>query len=131
VSRTPVGRGAAVRAPAQRSIPDPIAEDTAMPTEEKPSRNEDEYFVKLDADLMKERRAALDAERAQRERASHFMKCPKCGADLAEREMHHVKVDVCTECGGMWLDAGELDLVRDARRSGVSRFVDDLFGVHR
>lgn len=102
-----------------------------MATEEKPSRNEDEYFVKLDAELMKQRRMELDSSRANQERASHFMKCPKCGADLAEREVHQVKVDVCTECGGVWLDAGELDLVRDARRSGIARFVDDLFGVER
>ena len=102
-----------------------------MATDEKPSRNEDEYFVKLDAELMKQRRAELDAERAQKERASHHMRCPKCGGTLAEREMHQVKVDVCQECGGLWLDAGELDLVRDARRSGFARFVDDLFGVER
>ena len=102
-----------------------------MAIEEKPSRNEDEYFVKMDAELMRQRREALDAERSQRERASHFMKCPKCGADLVEREMSQVKVDVCSECGGMWLDAGELDLVREARRSGITRFVDDLFGQGR
>lgn len=102
-----------------------------MSIEEKPSRNEDEYFVKLDAELMKQRRQELDASRAQQERASHYMKCPKCGADLAERELHQVKVDVCTECGGVWLDAGELDLVRDARKSGIARFVDDLFGMER
>jgi hypothetical protein len=102
-----------------------------MATDEKPSRNEDEYFVKMDAELLKQRRANLDAERAQQERASHYNKCPKCGADLTERELHHVKVDICPECGGMWLDAGELDLVRDSRRSGISRFVDDLFGIDR
>ena len=102
-----------------------------MAIEEKPSRNEDEYFVKLDADLMKERRAALDAERAKQERASHYMKCPKCGHDLAERDMGGVKIDQCTECKGVWLDAGELELVRDTRKSGISRFVDDLFGTSR
>ena len=100
-------------------------------TENKPSRNEDEYFVKQDAEAIKEYRARLDAERLQKERKSHFMKCPKCGADLAEREMSHVKVDVCTECGGMWLDAGELDLVRDARRSGAAAGAVGPGRVHR
>ena len=90
-----------------------------MAIDEKPSRNEDEYFVRM------------DAERAQQERASHLNKCPKCGTDLTERELHQVKVDFCPSCGGMWLDAGELDLVRDSRRSGISRFVDDLFGIDR
>ena len=80
-------------------------------TENKPSRNEDEYFVKQDAEAIKEYRARLDAERLQTERKSHFMKCPKCGADLEEKRMGSVAVDTCTECHGMWLDAGELDLV--------------------
>ena len=51
-----------------------------MANEEKPSRNEDEYFARLDADLMKERRARLDAERVKQERSAHHNKCPKCGA---------------------------------------------------
>ena len=102
-----------------------------MAIEEKPSRNEDEYFVRQDAELLRKQREAQDAERIRQERASHFMKCPKCGADLAEKPMNGVRVDVCTECGGLWLDAGELEQVRQGHKSGVSKFVDDLFGTGR
>ena len=102
-----------------------------MATDEKPSRNENEYFVRLDADLIRARRAELDAERAARERAAHLMKCPKCGGDLAETTLEDVKIDRCRDCDGVWIDAGELELVRQTRRSGVSRFVDDLFGTER
>ena len=103
-----------------------------MAIEEKPSRNEDEYFVRLDAELMKQRRAELDALRQTQERATHLNRCPKDGNELVERELHHVKVDICTACGGMWLDAGEMDLIREAgHTSSISRFVDDLFGVKR
>ena len=102
-----------------------------MAIEEKPSRNEDEYFVRQDAELLRKQREAQDTERVRQERASHFMKCPKCGADLAEKAMSGVKVDVCTECGGVWLDPGELEQVREGRKSGVSKFVDDLFGISR
>jgi ribosomal protein L37AE/L43A len=98
--------------------------------EEKPSRNEDEYFVKLDAELIKARRAKLDEERKKQERSAHYMKCPKCGADLVEREMNHVKVDQCTECEGIWLDKGEIELlVHTEEASGVSRVIRDLLGV--
>jgi uncharacterized protein len=99
-----------------------------MVTEEKPSRNEDEYFAKLNAELIKERRAALDLARAQSDRKAHFMKCPKCGADLKEIEHHHVKVDQCTECRGVWLDAGEIELLEHAHESGVTRFFSSMFG---
>ena len=101
-----------------------------MPIEEKPSKNEEEYFARLDAELMKERRARLDAEREKQERSAHFNKCPKCGCDLTEREHHHVKVDECRECGGMWLDKGELEMIEevDRRRPG---FMKSLFGSKR
>ncbi|MFN2398348.1 MAG: zf-TFIIB domain-containing protein [Gemmatimonadaceae bacterium] len=102
-----------------------------MPIDNKPSRNEDEYFIKRDAELMKAQRARLDAERAARERKQHFMKCPKCGADLAERELHHVKIDICSECGGLWLDKGEMDLLRPAGRGGLSQFFGSLLGVEK
>ena len=100
-----------------------------MPIDEKPSRNEDESFAKLDAELMKERRARLDAERLKSERSQHFMKCPKCGGDLKEREYQHMKIDVCGDCGGTWLDKGELQMLTHVNRSEFSRFIGGLFGL--
>ncbi len=99
-----------------------------MATEEKPSRNEEEYFAKVNAELIKERRAALDVARAQTERKAHYMKCPKCGADLKEVEHHHIKVDRCTECNGVWLDAGEIELLEQSNAGGGPGFFGSLFG---
>ena len=97
-----------------------------MPTENKPSRNEDEYFLKQDAELIKAQRAKLDAERAIVQRRANLMTCPKCGGKLEEREHGSVKVDVCPDCGGTWLDAGELALIGRVRDSAASGFVRDL-----
>lgn len=36
------------------------------------------------------------------------MNCPRCGNDLAEVVKHGVAIDICSSCGGMWLDKGEL-----------------------
>ena len=99
----------------------------SQPVHTKPSKNEDEYFLKLDAERIKEMRAKLDQERAQAERKSHWMKCPKCGASLNETEYHHVKVDVCPDCGGMWFDAGEIEMVDQVKEHRVSGFLSDLF----
>lgn len=90
----------------------------ARHTQETPSRNEDEYFAKQDAELIKSMRSQLDTERQAQERKAHFMKCPKCGADLKEETHSHAKVDVCPDCKGMWLDAGEIDLLRQVQKSG-------------
>ncbi len=91
-----------------------------------PSKNEDEYFLLRDAELIKAQRAKLDAERQAAERKSHYMKCPKCGADLQETEFRHVKVDSCPECKGFWLDAGEIELIGKVKESAMGGFLRDL-----
>lgn len=91
-----------------------------------PSRNEDEYFLLQDAELIKAHRAKLDAERDAAERRKHLMKCPKCGTDLKEQELKRVKVDICPSCKGMWLDAGELELIGKVKDSAMSSFLRDL-----
>ena len=37
--------------------------------------------------------------------------CPRCGADLVERQRSEVTIDVCTGCRGVWLDRGELEKI--------------------
>ena len=99
------------------------------PVNEGPSRNEDEYFAKQDAELIKQMRSKLDRERDEAERKSHFMRCPKCGATLKE-EMHgHVKVDTCPECKGMWLDAGEMALMQHVHKSGGGGLMKGLLDM--
>ncbi len=101
-----------------------------MATEEKPSRNEEEYFARQEAELMKAKRAQLDAERTKAARSQSMMKCPKDGSELQEREFHHVKIDVCTQCKGVWLDPGELEIVAIQDRNPVKRaFGDFLAGL--
>ncbi len=95
---------------------------------EKPSRNEDEYFVRQEAELLKAQRDREAAERSAAERKTHFMKCPKCGHDLATRSVQGVAIDTCTHCGGMWLDAGELEALskHDDRPGILGRVFGDV-----
>ncbi len=69
---------------------------------DKPSRNEEEYFAKRDAELLRQQRATAQ---------SHHMKCPKCGYDLITGEWHGIQIDQCTHCHGIWFDAGEAESV--------------------
>ncbi len=94
-----------------------------MAINEKPSRNEDEYFVKQDAELLKQMRAQLDAERAKAASAQP-MRCPRDGTALQEKQYHHAMVDVCPKCNGMWLDAGEAEIIgRSFQEGGSARNV--------
>ena len=98
-------------------------------SDNKPTRSEDEYFVKHDAALIKEQRARLDAERQRAERQSHYMKCPKCGSDLIETDFHHIKIDKCPECGGIWFDKGEIEMLEHVDQSAIRGFIRSMFGL--
>jgi Zn-finger nucleic acid-binding protein len=46
------------------------------------------------------------------------MDCPVCKSAMVVLELQQVEVDHCFGCGGIWLDAGELELlIDDAARS--------------
>ena len=44
-----------------------------------------------------------------------------------EVEFSHVKVDVCPDCRGMWLDAGEIDMIGRTSENATGGFIRDLF----
>ena len=76
---------------------------------DKPSKNEDEYFARRDAELLRQQRAAAQHAAADSERKSHYMKCPKCGYDLITGDWDSIQIDQCTHCHGIWFDAGEAE----------------------
>ena len=90
---------------------------------DKPSRNEDEYFAREDAERIRKLREQQAVEQRTKERRSHYLKCPKCGADLRTEAFHTVQIDRCPECHGIWLDEGEIDQLMEHEDPGVFRRV--------
>ncbi|MBM4025996.1 MAG: hypothetical protein FJ280_11415 [Planctomycetes bacterium] len=41
------------------------------------------------------------------------MNCPTCKSAMITLELADVEIDHCVHCGGIWLDAGELELLLD------------------
>ena len=41
------------------------------------------------------------------------MRCPVCSEVMVTLELNQVEIDYCSVCGGVWLDAGELELLLD------------------
>ena len=97
----------------------------------KPSSNEEEYFARQEVErrrrVAEKRQATLMTEERERERALHFMKCPKCGAMLEEIVFGNVYIDKCFGCEGIWLDKGELEIIQ---KKDVG-FMDRLLTVFR
>lgn len=86
---------------------------------DKPSKNEDEYFARRDAELLRQQRAAAQLAAAEGERKKHYMKCPKCGYDLITAEWDGIQIDQCTHCHGVWFDADEAKRLMKAPFSNV------------
>ena len=94
---------------------------------DKPSRNEEEYFAKQEAELLKKRREEAARKADAEQRKAHYMKCPKCGADLQTKDYQGVQIDLCPDCGGMWLDAGEADVLMKKESGGIASILKSVF----
>jgi len=47
-----------------------------------------------------------------------MMDCPVCNNAMITLELEDVEIDYCAGCGGIWLDAGELELLlKDASQA--------------
>lgn len=87
-----------------------------------PSEKEQEYFLREEMErlrrLREEHRRRQEAEEREKLKALHWMHCPKCGAEMSTTNMHGVEVEICPNCGGVYLDAGELDKVLEEKTRG-------------
>jgi len=95
----------------------------------KPSGTEEEYFARNEYERLKksqvENQKKLATDQRTKEKELHYMKCPKCGMNLVEIDYKKIKVDKCSECEGIWLDAGELEMVGQMDKGSL----DKLFSV--
>ena len=98
----------------------------------KPSHTEEEYFVKVEAEkkkrLNEETRQKLSQEERLRLKELHWMRCPKCGAELHPLPYKGVVIDKCFSCHGIFLDDGELEKVVGEER-GFLTGVLSLFRI--
>lgn len=97
----------------------------------KPSEKEEEYFARMEFERKKkfeeEKHQRLAEEEKRKLKEIHYLMCPKCGMELIEIDYKGIKVDKCSECEGVWLDAGELETVSKLEKTGL----DKLFSVFK
>ena len=91
----------------------------------KPSESEEEYIARIEYQRRKkveQEKQQQMAEQEKRQRKElHFMHCPKCGMKLIEIDYKSLKVDRCSACDGVWLDAGELEAAVELERGLLGR----------
>jgi len=97
----------------------------------KPSELEEEYVTRMEFERKKkieeEKHKKLKEEEKKKLRELHNMRCPKCGMELIEIDYKGIQVDKCSECDGVWFDAGEFEAASKLEKVGL----DKLFSLFK
>jgi len=92
----------------------------------KPTDKEEEFFAREELKRLKkaeeEKQRQIQQQERNRLRELHYMRCPKCGMELIEIDYKGITIDRCSECDGVWLDAGELEALSKMEKSGLDKF---------
>ena len=94
---------------------------------QKPTEKEEEYFARMEFERKKkiedEKHKKLAVEEKEGLKELHFMRCPKCGMELLEISYKSIKIDKCSECEGIWLDAGEMETISQFEKTGLDKLL--------
>ncbi len=97
----------------------------------KPSQQEEEYVARMEYEKKKkledEKHANINENKKEELKELHYMRCPKCGMELIEIDYKNIKIDKCSDCEGIWFDAGELETIMKLEKTGL----DKLFSVFK
>ena len=97
----------------------------------KTSEKEEEYIARMELErkkkVEKEKHGKLAENEKKRLKELHYMRCPKCGLELMEIDYRGIKIDECSGCQGIWLDAGEFSAISKFDKSAL----DKLFGIFK
>ncbi len=70
---------------------------------------EEEYFHRKNKEAVEKMREKMRIAAAAKAAGSSSLECPRCDGGLKVNTFEGIEVDVCDKCGGLWLDAGELE----------------------
>jgi hypothetical protein len=82
---------------------------------------EDIFFAQRDAELLAKLRSQMQKV------DSRGMRCPKCPGALQTYNFEGFMLESCQECGGIWMDKGELEaVIHKLTRGPLGAWIDKL-----
>ena len=79
---------------------------------------EEEYFHRQNKEAIKKVREKMAVAEQAKAAGTSSMKCPRCDGKLEESKFEEVTIDTCENCGGVWLDSGELEQLTKPETGG-------------
>ena len=93
------------------------------PMDERRRGLEGEYFYRKDQEAIEKLREKMKVSEEAKAAGTSSMKCPRCDGSLKESKFEEVLIDTCDNCGGVWLDSGELEQLTKKDKGGwLSRY---------
>jgi len=88
------------------------------PMDERRKGLEEEYFHRKNKEALEKLREQMKVSEEAKAAGTSSMKCPRCDGTLNESKFEEVLIDICDQCGGVWLDSGELEQVTKKDKGG-------------
>jgi len=63
----------------------------------------------------------MTKKKIHNETGEEFLVCPRCRIDMDKLVRKNVVIDVCPKCGGMWVDAGEIEKLSEIRKEELKK----------
>ena len=79
---------------------------------------EEEYFHRKNKEAIEKLRSKMKVAEEAKAAGTSSMSCPRCDGNLKETKFEEVLIDTCEKCGGVWLDAGELQQLTQREKGG-------------
>ncbi len=83
---------------------------------------EEEYFRRKDKEaiekMREKKKKKTTTEGGDEKKVSSALQCPKCDGALNLISYDGIEIDRCNKCGGVWLDAGELESLTKREEGG-------------
>ena len=89
---------------------------------------EADYFIRENEAskhrLSEKNRREQQKEQAEKLKALHYMKCPRCGNDLKTKRLTYIDVNQCPACGVLVLAPEDVDKFLAEEKSVLKTFID-------
>ncbi|MGH9970946.1 MAG: zf-TFIIB domain-containing protein [Pyrinomonadaceae bacterium] len=79
---------------------------------------EEEYFHRKNKEAVEKLREKMKVAEQAKAAGTSSMICPRCGGSLKESKFEEALIDTCEKCGGVWLDASELQQLTQRKKGG-------------
>ncbi|MBI4533338.1 MAG: zf-TFIIB domain-containing protein [Candidatus Melainabacteria bacterium] len=81
---------------------------------------QEEFWKQQEQKLLDQLKEQIRLQEISKLRDLAKLRCPKCGEMLDQEVFYEVPIERCPHCLGIWLDAGELELIAQREHSKES-----------